>query len=110
MGNTLATVNDFRICDACGASVQKRDVHKNRYAQYICRECRSSGVKAVGHKSFRYFGSKIPKLALGAIGVLVSLVLLVVLALLASSLHSYSNGGMVEDLKDTIRSINRIAR
>ena len=100
--------NDFRICASCGARVQREDVHKNRYAQYICRQCRSSGVKAVGQKSIRHFVSRIPVLALGAMGVLLLIVLLVVLALLASSLHTYSNGGLIDDLKGAVRSLNQL--
>ncbi len=84
-------------------------MHKNRYSQYICSECRSSGVKAVGRKSIRHFVSRIPVLALGAIGVLLLIVLLVVLVVLASSLHSYSNGGMIDDVKGAVRSLSWLA-
>lgn len=101
--------SELRTCDACGARVHKLQTHKNRYAQYICRDCRASGVRAVGTKSIRYFWSRIPVLALGAIGGLLVIVLLFVLALLADSLHSYSNGGMVDDLKGAVRSLNQLA-
>ena len=35
----------FVICAACGASVDRNDCHKNRYAEYICRKCGSAGIK-----------------------------------------------------------------
>ena len=101
--------SEFRVCAACAAKVHRADAHRNRYAQYICRECRSSGVRAVGQKNLRYFIAKIPVIALGAIAGLVLVLLLVILALLGSSLHSYSNGGLIDDLKGIVRSLNQMA-
>ena len=105
----LATESDFRICASCGAKVHKADLHKNRYAQYICRECRSSGVRAVGQKNLRYVMVKMPVIALGAIAGLVLVLLLVALALLGDSLHSYSKGDLLDDLKGVVRSLNQMA-
>lgn len=36
-----------RVCSACGTSVAREDCHKNRYGEYICRECQSAGIKFV---------------------------------------------------------------
>src|SRR5512133_3216109 len=36
-----------RVCSACGTSVARGDCHKNRYGEYICRECQSAGIKFV---------------------------------------------------------------
>jgi hypothetical protein len=102
-------LNDYRTCDACGARVPRSQVHKNRYAQYICRDCRSTGVKAVGAKSIRAFLTRMPTLVLWGLGAVLVLVLLAVLLLVASSLHSYSNGGLIEDLKDAVRALNSLA-
>ena len=109
VGEILATAIDFRICDSCGASVHKLDMHKNRYAQYICRECRSSGIKAVGRKNLRYLVAKIPLLTLATIAGLMLVLVVLLLALLGSTMHSYSNGGMLEDLKSAVQSLNRMA-
>ena len=35
----------FKVCAACGATVDRKDCHKNRYAEYICRNCSSAGIK-----------------------------------------------------------------
>jgi hypothetical protein len=46
-----------RACSACGAIVAREECHKNRYAQYICRQCQSTGIKFVrqrpSHRSRR---------------------------------------------------------
>jgi hypothetical protein len=34
----------LKKCSACGAVVQRKDCHKNRYGEYICRECQAKGV------------------------------------------------------------------
>lgn len=36
-----------RVCSACGTSVAREECHKNRYGEYICRECQSVGIKFV---------------------------------------------------------------
>ena len=102
--------NDSRVCAACGARVPRWEVHKNRYSQYICRPCHSSGVRAVGRQGIRHALSKVPLVVLAAVGVVLVMAMLVVLALLAGSLHGYSNGGMLQDLKDVFRSLNQLAR
>lgn len=37
----------FKVCSACGTTVDRQDCHKNRYAEYICWRCQSAGVKFV---------------------------------------------------------------
>ena len=34
---------DLRECAACARQVERKDCHRNRYREYICRECQSSG-------------------------------------------------------------------
>ena len=34
-----------RICTGCGATVSRRDCHRNRYGEYICRGCQAVGIK-----------------------------------------------------------------
>ena len=52
--------SDYRTCDACGARVHRTEVHKNRYRQYICRDCRASGVHAVGRHRVRRWIQRMP--------------------------------------------------
>ena len=35
----------LKVCSSCGAQVQRKDCHKNRFNEYICRACQSRGVK-----------------------------------------------------------------
>lgn len=36
----------LKKCGSCGASVERKDCHKNRFAEYICRQCQAAGIKA----------------------------------------------------------------
>lgn len=35
----------LKICTGCGASVSRRDCHRNRYGEYICRGCQAVGIR-----------------------------------------------------------------
>ena len=35
----------IKQCAACGSQVARKDCHRNRYAEYICRPCQANGVK-----------------------------------------------------------------
>lgn len=35
----------FRVCSACSATIERKDCHKNRYSEYICRKCHATGIK-----------------------------------------------------------------
>lgn len=100
---------DHRTCTACGAWVHRADVHKNRYGQYICMACRSKGVRAVGRRSLRQVVQTMPTALLTFLIVMLVLVLVPLALLVLAQLHSYSNGGLVDDLKEMVRSINRLA-
>ena len=39
------TNDELRTCSACSLRVVRQDCHRNRYAQYICRNCQAKGVK-----------------------------------------------------------------
>ena len=43
-------VGDVRVCSACAATVERKNCHKNRYSQYICRQCQEAGVKYTQRK------------------------------------------------------------
>lgn len=34
-----------RVCSACGATVERYLCHRNRYGEYICRQCQRDGVE-----------------------------------------------------------------
>lgn len=100
----------YRTCQACGAKVLRAEVHKNRYGQYICRACRSDGVRAVGRHRMRHLWQRMPTALVAFLVVLAVLVVLPLAVMLLLDLHTYSNTGMVEDLKDIVRAINPRAR
>jgi hypothetical protein len=35
-----------RVCAECGAVVARRDCHKNRYGEYLCRACLKAGIRS----------------------------------------------------------------
>jgi len=108
-----SAVQEYRTCNACSTRVQRDEVHKNRYGQYICKACRRDGVRAVGRRRAHHLVQRMPTALLAFLVVmLVTLVMVVVpLALmLLMKMHTYSNTGLVEDLKEVVRSINRMAR
>jgi len=107
---SIQPTSDHRTCSACGASVNRADVHKNRYGQYICKECRANGVRAVGKHRLRHLFQRMPTALAAFLAVMLVLVVIPVAAMLLFQLHSYSNGSMVGDLKDLVRSINQMAR
>ena len=45
-----AHASALRVCSACAATVERKDFHKNRYSQYICRQCQEAGVKYTQRK------------------------------------------------------------
>src|SRR5659263_519003 len=45
----------MRVCSACSATIERKDCHKNRYLEYICRKCRAEGVKFTRSGQRRYF-------------------------------------------------------
>lgn len=101
---------DMRTCNACSSRVHRDEVHKNRYGQYICKACRSDGVRAVGRRRVHRLAQDMPVALVAFLGVILVLVVLPLVFFALSELHSYSNGGMVQDLKDMVRSINQWAR
>jgi hypothetical protein len=101
---------DMRTCNACSTLVHRDEVHKNRYGQYICKVCRASGVRAVGRRRVHDLARRIPTALVAFLVVVVVLVVLPLAFMALSQLHGYSNAGMVQDLKDMVRSINQLAR
>ncbi len=85
------------------------ELHKNRYSQYICRKCRSAGVRFVGGKQFKHLISKTPAAVIGMIAGAAAVLLLAALLLLGTMFYSYSTGDLVDALKTMVRSLNKMA-
>ena len=49
-------------CFACSISVDRKDCHKNRYDEYICRKCQSAGVKITLRRRLLNLKKKLQKL------------------------------------------------
>lgn len=43
-----------RQCSACGTVVARKECHRNRYAEYICRACQAKGIKFTPHGRRRH--------------------------------------------------------
>lgn len=44
----------FRACSACSTTIERKDCHKNRYSEYICRKCHATGIKFTSEGQRRY--------------------------------------------------------
>lgn len=44
----------LRVCSACSATIERKDCHKNRYSEYICRKCHAAGTKFTPEGQRRY--------------------------------------------------------
>lgn len=44
----------FRVCSACSSTIERKDCHKNRYSEYICRRCQAAGTKFTPAGQRRY--------------------------------------------------------
>lgn len=102
--------SDMRNCNACRRRVHRDEVHKNRFGQYICKACRSDGVRAVGRRRVHHLAQRMPTALVAFLVVILVLVVLPLAFMALSQMHSYSNGGLVQDLKDMVRAINQWAR
>jgi hypothetical protein len=101
---------DYRVCSACSARVHRRGIHKNRFGQYICMACRANGVRAVGRRRLHHLIQRVPIALLVFLTVMLVVLVVTIVVILLAQLHSYSNGDMVDDIKEMVRSINRMAR
>jgi hypothetical protein len=41
-------------CSICKAPVLRKDCHRNRYDEYICRSCQDAGIRFSWRKRLRY--------------------------------------------------------
>ncbi len=44
----------FKVCSACSVTIERKDCHKNRYSEYICRKCHATGIKFTSEGQRRY--------------------------------------------------------
>ena len=48
----------LKKCSVCGTAVRRRDCHKNRYGEYICRPCQANGVRFTPRRQLIHGGKK----------------------------------------------------
>ena len=48
-------------CATCGNNVERKDCHKNRFGEYICRTCQAAGLKATPLRKQRHVTKKMLK-------------------------------------------------
>lgn len=63
----------LKKCGSCGASVERKDCHKNRFAEYICRKCQAAGIKVSWRQRLQ---ALLRKVLLGVAGLRLSILLL----------------------------------
>ena len=51
----------LKTCSSCGATVPREQIHRNRYREYICRECRARGVRFTWRRRARHEWQKFRK-------------------------------------------------
>jgi hypothetical protein len=74
----------YRKCFSCGATVLRRDCHKNRYGEYVCRACQGGGARFSLLAGWRYWAVRAPVLILSSISITL-LIALVIWALFTST-------------------------
>ena len=47
-----------KVCFKCGATVARRECHKNRFGEYVCRTCQAAGIKASWAQRLRQMSKK----------------------------------------------------
>lgn len=69
-----------KVCAACGTSVARQDCHKNRFGEYICRNCQAAGIRFTRQsRVWSWVRRALRRSAWGLVG---TALILVVLALL----------------------------
>lgn len=53
-----------RKCSGCGVTVARRDCHKNRYGEYVCRTCQAAGMKSTRTARWRRWLGQTPGIIL----------------------------------------------
>ena len=48
----------LKKCSVCGTTVRRRDCHKNRYGEYICRPCQANGMRFTPRRQLIHGGKK----------------------------------------------------
>ncbi len=63
-------------CSACGNTVSRVDCHKNRFGEYICRECQEAGIKATSKQKYTYYLRRAAHWSLMGLSITVPILLL----------------------------------
>lgn len=65
----------FRKCSGCGLTVARGDCHRNRYGEYLCRNCQAAGMKFTGAVRLRRWRRRTPSVILWSLTGVVALAL-----------------------------------
>lgn len=91
MTNAPVVPNRMKTCSGCKREVLRQDCHRNRFGEYICRDCQNSGLKFTWRYALiRWVRRHSRRLLTGFGYVLLGLLLLTTFFML---LEHYSNGG-----------------
>jgi endogenous inhibitor of DNA gyrase (YacG/DUF329 family) len=55
------------VCSTCGATVEREDCNRNRFADYICRNCQNAGIGSSWRRHTRHVTRKTVRKALRAV-------------------------------------------
>ena len=58
---SVIPASTLRKCSACDADVERNHCHKNRYGEYICRACQTSGVKVTRRRRLSIWLKKVER-------------------------------------------------
>ena len=58
----MNSVAFLKTCSACNISIERKNCHKNRYNEYICRTCQSAGVKLTWRRRLKNLRKKLEKI------------------------------------------------
>lgn len=71
-----------KTCSSCGTKVARQDCHKNRFGEYICRNCQQAGVVATRNSRFwAWVKRALRRSAWGLVGTVIVLAILSLLFL-----------------------------
>lgn len=78
----------LKVCSGCRATVERKDCHKNRYSEYICRKCQAAGTKFTPEGQRRHvMGRALPVMFLRFA---IAFMVFVVISISLLTFHSFS--------------------
>ena len=56
-----------KVCFTCDATVERKDCHRNRFAEYVCRNCQNAGIRFPWRRRTRHVTRKTVRNVLRAV-------------------------------------------